>query len=881
MITERLMGRRAALQMAKSTVQLACLACILASWVGVPIVARGDAPEGLDAGIAGAANTAADAAELPAVASTLRAKSECTDKDLLKGAMLTGEKVKGSMRRIRDGRLAKEGATWNGAFAITLEDDTGFLQVDLRSIYDLTTFVVQADNNDQYLIEGSIDGVAYTPVWVAPAPELPGLRTRSTVLSKPSAARYLRIKGVGGDGYYSLSEVRAYCEAPKDFPPKLSYPPKKHFWAMLSNPLMVHVQASLATAASFILLLGFLVPYPFRRKIAPHVVRDTVLFWSGMSGLLVWTYSGDWRHATAGAGVLLVWFLIRWASGDASSERKFATTAKALCRPPWSLFMAALLLAAIGGTYHSFGLVPACGALLMSVFLWALVRMLRQPITFQQSSRFLILALGLVGFSSWWNVGHFHFEHHIHVWEQYHYFVGAKYGPELRFARLYDCTAAADLLDGKRKRVEKRKIRQLATDNELGDAKAIIENPGLCSDYFTKERFAAFRKDIRFFRGRFSADRWDKSQTDHGYNATPVWGLLGRYVTEQMGDLTWRKIEVLGAVDNVLLVLMWCFAYWAFGFESAMVALMFWGFNYPGRYYWNGGGVLRYDWLLWLVVGIGFLKKKQNFLGGVFLTYTTLLRIFPGFVVAAIVLKALARMVRERRFVLSRAHTAFAAGCIITLGTLIPASTWSMNGLDAWGQFAQNSAKHIETALTNNMGLKTIVGYDYATRASAMRNDKAEDPFKGWKDARKYYYHKRMPIFLALIGLYCLLLARAGTRAEDWEVACLGTGLIVIASELTCYYYAFLLTFGLMWSRRKLPGLLMVAFAAGTAFMDNIPMNDDRYGAMSLIAVIAIVIATAAMAFGKSTLEPQQGPEVDKKSVPPTTTARGRTAVQE
>ena len=57
-------------------------------------------------------------------------------------------------------------------------------------------------------------------------------------------------------------------------------------------------------------------------------------------------------------------------------------------------------------------------------------------------------------FASWWNLGHFHFDHYIHIWEHYHYYMGAKYGPELRYARLYECTAAADVQDGLRARVK-------------------------------------------------------------------------------------------------------------------------------------------------------------------------------------------------------------------------------------------------------------------------------------------------------------------------------------------------------------------------------------------------------------------------------------------
>jgi hypothetical protein len=47
---------------------------------------------------------------------------------------------------------------------------------------------------------------------------------------------------------------------------------------------------------------------------------------------------------------------------------------------------------------------------------------------------------------------------------------------------------------------------------------------------------------------------------------------------------------------------------------------------------WNGGGFLRYDWLCTMLIGIGLLKKRYHFAAGLTLTYSTLLRIFPGFI---------------------------------------------------------------------------------------------------------------------------------------------------------------------------------------------------------------------------------------------------------
>ena len=139
------------------------------------------------------------------------------------------------------------------------------------------------------------------------------------------------------------------------------------------------------------------------------------------------------------------------------------------------------------------------------------------------------------------------------------------------------------------------------------------------------------------------------------------------------------------------------------------------------------------------------------------------------------------------------------------------------------------------------MGLKTALGYDFATSAKFMRDSNLPDPFSTWKDARAYFYAKRAAdTCIALLLIFCVMLARAGDREPDWVAACLGTGLIVMASELTCYYYGFLLTYGLMWERRKIPGVLATALSALTCVfpivlgLERRPLHGDEPGQRDL-----------------------------------------------
>jgi hypothetical protein len=707
------------------------------------------------------ANTAAGAAPASTAAALPAPPTGCTQTDLIPAAAVTSSATVGNPRAVQDRQLAVEGTLWDAPAALRFRTQATRLMVDLRAPQSLRYLVLQGDDNDNYHVEGSLDGVSYRPLFTfGPSSDKgQGLRTRSAVLPKPEEARYLRIHGSGGDGFYSISELRAYCAKPTAWPPVLKEAPRVYGWRAIDNDMMVVIKG-----------------------------------WAALFATLV----------------LIAW----WASRRFAKLRRTCDALLALC--------------------------------------------------------------GLFAFLSWWNIGHYHFDHYVHIWEHYHYYMGAKYGPELRYSRLYECTAAADLADGLRTQVKKRQMRDLAFANKLGTTEHIVTDPTLCTRHFTPERWNEFRKDIRFFRGRFSTTRWDESQTDHGYNGTPVWAIAGRLITDT-GELNWQKIERIAVVDSALLVVMWLVALWAFGWRASCVALLWWGFNFPARFYWNGGSFLRYDWLVLLVIGICLLKKRFHFGAGVALTYATLLRVFPGFVVAALVLKALARIVRHRRLLISRAHLLFAAGCITAGAVLIPASSWATGGLDAWPQFVKNSEKHLKTALTNNMGLKTALGYDPATRASRMRDPNAADPFDEWKNAREYFYGTRQPILVALLLLFCVMLARAGDREPDWVAACLGAGMIALASELTCYYYGFLLTYGLLWERHKIPGILATLLAALTCwFYFLMGWNDDHFGAMSLATSITVVLVTAWVGFRP---EPVKAPEaaVDRTD-PPSQPAGGVTA---
>jgi hypothetical protein len=154
------------------------------------------------------------------------AASACGVEDLLAGrAPTSSAQVRGSLALITDGAVAPEGAEWNAPVVVTLDSGAAFVTYDLGQPRPISALALQADANDTYKILGSTDG---TPASFKLVVEIQnvvdsaghGLRTRAVEFA-PTTVRYLRVGEANGDGFYSISELAAYCSKPSPFPPAM------------------------------------------------------------------------------------------------------------------------------------------------------------------------------------------------------------------------------------------------------------------------------------------------------------------------------------------------------------------------------------------------------------------------------------------------------------------------------------------------------------------------------------------------------------------------------------------------------------------------------------------------------------------------------------
>ncbi|HEU4405203.1 MAG TPA: hypothetical protein VFS43_07930 [Polyangiaceae bacterium] len=434
-----------------------------------------------------------------------------------------------------------------------------------------------------------------------------------------------------------------------------------------------------------------------------------------------------------------------------------------------------------------------------------------------------------------------------HRWEFFHYYMGAKYFPEMGYDGLYKCTAIAEADLGFQKEVRARKLRDIGHTNLIVSAGTVLEHPEQCKDAFKPEKWEAFKNDVKFFRQvSGSGQWWHDMQTDHGYNPPPVWGIMG-YLFSWLNPAEQWYMKLLSSLDVALFAGMFGCVAWAFGWRVAALAITFWGTQGASPFYWTGGAFLRQDWLFYAVVSACMIRKRKYFWGGFMMAYSTLLRVFPLYFFGGWVVVAIAHAYRAYKKrapgeplslpqLLHPQLKLVAAGAVAAGLVLIPVST-AVAGRGAWPAFIQHISVHKDTPVTNHMGWRTLVSHSADGRMAVARDNKSQDAFAKWKEMRKDRVKRLWPIYYGGILLAAGMFAYACWRLKNlWVVQALGCLLATMMVELTCYYYSFFI-YGAMLSKGRRPielGLMICALLSQVASVVLYRFTDDKNVGMSV-----------------------------------------------
>lgn len=473
----------------------------------------------------------------------------------------------------------------------------------------------------------------------------------------------------------------------------------------------------------------------------------------------------------------------------------------------------------------------------------------------------LLLFLALATLFAWWHPYRGSLRAWLHKGDAYHYYMGAKYFPELGYTRLYACSVIADAEDGLAGPVARSQIRNLET-NELESARRTLRSPGRCKRHFTPERWQQFKTDLQFFRRNLTVPLWFKLRVDHGYNPPPTWTVLGRLLTGTTPQAGRSQFFVLTALDPLLLLAMFGALAWGFGWRVACVAFLYWGTNQPANWEWVGGSIVRFDWLFASGAALACLRRGHPVAAGLLVAWATGVRVFPGAIAGGVGLAALLRMAGERTLRPTPAQLRFGAAFAGGLALLVALSA-AIVGPGSWAEFARNSRLHVSTDSMNRTGLRPLLAFRHETRLAATLEPDATDPYARWREARGETSEARRPLLYALSVGYLALLAFAlrprpvegAARRQpppDWTAGVLGLGVVPVWLELGSYYFAFLALFACLARRRRDVAAALLALAAASWSFGTWggPDRDVVVAHTSLAILLFVVYATLREGLG-------------------------------
>lgn len=478
----------------------------------------------------------------------------------------------------------------------------------------------------------------------------------------------------------------------------------------------------------------------------------------------------------------------------------------------------------------------------------------------ETSKRFAGLVLAAAAVLCYFNGFKYTYPPYWHHSDLYHYYMGAKYFPELRYDGLYRCAAVAqDQLGtvawkneatGQRFRLDMssevrnpgKRIRDLGGDNLLVPLGDTLDHPDRCTSRFSPARWNAFKDDVAFFR--IIADRayWDGMQQDHGYNPPPAWTILGSFFSN-LRPASARYMQTLASLDMIYLAGAFAMIWWAFGWRVFAVAVIFWGCQAAAPASWTAGAFLRQDWFFYLIASACLARKRWFRLAGASIVYAGLLRIFPILIAVGWLTVAGAYVVRRGR--VARSHRDVLAGGLLAAAVIVPLSLYAA-GSGSYREFYRHTIRiHDRTPLTNHMGLPALISHEFGGAAGSSRMEhtvdrKLADPFEVWKRMRSERYDRyRWLAFVIIVvsgGVFVWIVHRIRPL---WIAGCLGQVFIVLGAQLTSYYYSFLVLSALLTGARR--GLEMPLFAfviLSQVVFWTLAWNDDRYAILTLISLL-------------------------------------------
>lgn len=366
---------------------------------------------------------------------------------------------------------------------------------------------------------------------------------------------------------------------------------------------------------------------------------------------------------------------------------------------------------------------------------------------------------------------------YMNPYELYHYYLGAKYARELGYNNLYRATVVADQESGSTHR-SLNKLRDLETYRYVFIRTALADTEAI-KGLFTDERWEEFVRDVRFFRGFVTKGLWSRMLKDKGYNATPVWTVIGGSLSNAVSTDSLRGPTLLALLDAFLILAAALCVWWAFDHRVALLMIVMLGTHYlTSQHYTLRSAFLRLDWVMCLVMAVCMLKKKHYVAAGALSAYAALARIFPVIFVFGMGAKFLWDLITTRS--INQRYFAYWASFTITVLILVIASIIYAGGLESWREFLGKIELHNKGISAWRVGFKYVFLMSYKGTAFWGRG-----LTQVFEDFKVYWWGIQAAVLL--ISFFCVW------KLEDYEAMAYSYVPTFFLVAPTYYYQVMLL----------------------------------------------------------------------------------------
>jgi len=249
---------------------------------------------------------------------------------------------------------------------------------------------------------------------------------------------------------------------------------------------------------------------------------------------------------------------------------------------------------------------------------------------------FVLLAMLSVG--NFFDFGKLRSGHYVHHHEHFHFFLGSKYLPQLRYDTIYEAAILATnengyLLDKPVRYRDPMTFRFHLSPIPSGRQAEIRSR-------FTARHWQEFKRDV------LASFRQIAFVEDHGNTGSPAWAMAAGLFTRPLA-YTNESSYLFANLDMLALLVLFLAVGRAFGVRATAWTMIV-GLSVPLVFRYLGGALLRMDWLCALGVSICLFEKRHFRWAGLVLGYAVASKFLAGVMVLPFGIRFVIQTVHKR-----------------------------------------------------------------------------------------------------------------------------------------------------------------------------------------------------------------------------------------